>query len=222
MPSHKHQGCGPGRDWNKFELDVVLGLICKDEHLNSSIADFAMMVNESINGGGNNTAYKKAITVKEVQDVLMYIETKKKGALDFVQRQPRPHVMTRTKRRMFERNLPFTGSKKEWVAGRRDEVMAARKSQEHRRRDGGRWRAHTNRGGAWFNKASSGAQSGSARPFLARNGMPGNPLLVHFSDPSVSYSWNNRPAGGGPTLYGPCKSSLSLTIMVGIVDISIP
>lgn len=119
---------GRGHHWTKFELDIVLGLICKGEHLKCPPLIFATKLNEALNGKGNRVDYDADIPVDDVRDLLADIEAQKKGALAFIERQPRPHVMTRTKKRAFERNLPFTGSKEEWVTGRRDQVAAMKET----------------------------------------------------------------------------------------------
>lgn len=127
---------GRGHHWTKFELDIVLGLICKGDHLKCSTLAFATKLNEALNGSKDHVDYDADIAVEDVRDLLADIETQKKAALAFIERQPRPHVMTRTKKRAFERNIPFTGSKKEWVAGRGDQVAAAKELEETRRFDG--------------------------------------------------------------------------------------
>ncbi|KAI0128416.1 hypothetical protein BJ170DRAFT_682209 [Xylariales sp. AK1849] len=120
MPSSK-RGPTKAHEWTPFELNIVLALICKGEHTRLNSLQFATKVNEALNGNSVG-AYDNDIPVGDVEDLLRAVEKNKKGALAFIERQPHPHVLTRTKRRVFERNLPFDGSLAEWVGGRREEV----------------------------------------------------------------------------------------------------
>ncbi|KAH8203350.1 hypothetical protein TruAng_002445 [Truncatella angustata] len=126
-----YRGSSRGHRWTKFELDIVLSLICKLEHLTSLPLTFTTKLNEALNGTGNHIAYDDDIPVDDVRALLTHIEKEKKGPLAFIERQPAPHRITRMKKRVFERNISFTGSQTEWIAGRRDEV-AAKKQQDLR------------------------------------------------------------------------------------------
>ncbi|KAI1877989.1 uncharacterized protein JN550_000171 [Neoarthrinium moseri] len=122
-----------GHQWTHFELNAVLALICKRDHLRLSPLDFTTKLNETLNGEGgglSRSAYDRDIPVADVKALLHHIKTEKKGALAFIERQPAPHVLTRAKKRAFERSMAFDGSKEEWETGRKEQVMAKKEARQ--------------------------------------------------------------------------------------------
>ncbi|KAK9414154.1 hypothetical protein SUNI508_02253 [Seiridium unicorne] len=192
---------GRGHRWTKFELDIVLGLICKGKHLSCRPITFTTLLNQALNGSRDGLDYDKDIAVEDVCDLLAHIEREKKGSLAFVERQPRPLVMTRTKKRVFERNLPFTGSLEEWAAGRKDEV-AAKKERDQRMRDAGLQTTFRNAQGVqierWVpaNGQQSTAQQGKTDTWMAGDSFSGRANEQH-----LPFGWNNQGNVGTPTPY---------------------
>ncbi|CAJ2506170.1 Uu.00g003000.m01.CDS01 [Anthostomella pinea] len=153
-PQQEHQQQKPKRrkqrTWNDFELTTALALICKGEHKappsqyrkrrytghtngdgsNDMIFSFATKLNEALNGAepGN---YDRDIPVRDVRELLGALGRHRKGAMSFLERQGTPMVLTRTKKRVFMRELGFDGSMEEWVVGQRREMVA--KERETRR-----------------------------------------------------------------------------------------
>ncbi|ETS80485.1 hypothetical protein PFICI_08014 [Pestalotiopsis fici W106-1] len=130
MSSPPYQRRGRGRHWTNFELDAVLALICKGHHLKGSSLGFATKLNEALNGRGNKSRYDQDIPVDDVRDLLADLEKHHKAALDFIERQPWPHVITRKKKLVFLRSLDFGGSKDEFLDERCDEWLDARRDGE--------------------------------------------------------------------------------------------
>ncbi|KAK3357723.1 hypothetical protein B0T25DRAFT_604689, partial [Lasiosphaeria hispida] len=118
--------------WSDYEMQTVLALICKGVHLQpGGTLTFATQLNEALNGNKGN-CLDNDIDLQDVETLLNWVYQKKRGALKFIERQ-KPQRLTRLATRVFSRNLPFDGSKKEWlVEGRRDQE-AAERSEKFRR-----------------------------------------------------------------------------------------
>ncbi|KAI1085770.1 hypothetical protein F5B20DRAFT_16941 [Whalleya microplaca] len=111
--------------WTQFELDAVLALICKRAHLPPRRAPLhmAQRLNEVL-----GSTSRSVITTKDVKDLLATLRRDHKAAFAYIERQGPPYVLTRAKRRVFERGLDFDGSVAEWRGGRREEE--ARRKEE--------------------------------------------------------------------------------------------
>ncbi|KAK7924138.1 hypothetical protein PG985_006192 [Apiospora marii] len=120
-----HDPSDDRRYWNPYEMQVVCALVCKGAHLKGSLS-FATKLNTILNGSGS---YKDDIDIEDIEELLGRIETEKKGALAFIERQGHSRI-TRTQRRVFERNLGFDGTLAEWQEGRKEEVVQARQDRE--------------------------------------------------------------------------------------------
>ncbi len=68
---------GTMRRWTNFELDTVLALVCKGDHLQGHMI-LATKLNEALNGTHGN--FHRDIPVAEVKKLLAYLETEKKYA----------------------------------------------------------------------------------------------------------------------------------------------
>ncbi|KAK7940848.1 uncharacterized protein PG986_013235 [Apiospora aurea] len=113
------------RYWNAYELQAVCALACKGAHLKGSLS-FATKLNTTLNGSGS---YENDIDIEDIEELLGKIEKNKKAALAFIERQGTSRI-TRTQRRVFERNLGFDGTLAEWEGGRREKVMQARQARQ--------------------------------------------------------------------------------------------
>jgi hypothetical protein len=200
-----------GHHWTKIELDIVLGLVCKGRHLQLSTLEFATKLNEALNGSKSRTAYDNDIPVEDVRGLLAHIETEKKGSLAFIERQPHPHVMTRTKKRMFERNIPFTGSKQEWAAARKDKVKAM-KERDKMMRNAGLENTSTSARGV----QSKGWAPGGGQLPINLQGHPNSWMAGdHFPHPSngqqTPFGWNHQGHAGLPTPQGQCELSYGIS-----------
>ncbi|KAK8055847.1 hypothetical protein PG993_001074 [Apiospora rasikravindrae] len=118
-----------GRDvpryWNPYELQAVCALVCKGAHL-KGLLSFATKLNQTLNGSGS---YADDIDIEDIEELLEKIEKNKKAALAFIERQGTSRI-TRTQRRVFERNLGFDGTMVEWEGGRKEKVMQARQARQ--------------------------------------------------------------------------------------------
>ncbi|KAK7970269.1 hypothetical protein PG996_001297 [Apiospora saccharicola] len=115
------------RHWNSYEMQAACALVCKGAHL-KGLMSFATKLNMILNKNGK---YEDDIDIDDIEELLERIETKKKGALAFIERQGHSRI-TRTQRRVFERNLGFDGTLFEWEGGRKEKVMQARQDREAR------------------------------------------------------------------------------------------
>ncbi|KAI0512651.1 hypothetical protein F5B22DRAFT_648501 [Xylaria bambusicola] len=115
------------REWSQYELDTVLSLICKYEHLASQkekgkkqrsphakrrggrqseddVSDwafsFATKLNEALHGMHN---YKDDIPLADVRELVDFIEIKNKAVMDYIKRQSTPFRVTRAKKFAFLR-----------------------------------------------------------------------------------------------------------------------
>ncbi|KAK8088637.1 hypothetical protein PG997_003598 [Apiospora hydei] len=123
------------RYWNAYELQAVCALVCKGAHLKGSLS-FATKLNTTLNGSGS---YENDIDIEDIEELLGKIEKNKKAALAFallpltsfakIERQGTSRI-TRTQRRVFERNLGFDGTLAEWEGGRKQKVMQARQARQ--------------------------------------------------------------------------------------------
>lgn len=109
------------REWTPFEMTTVLSLLCKGVHRTAGGAlTFATELNEALNPGGpSRAAYARDVPVADVEALLGRLAVEKKAALAFIERTP-PLKITRAKRRVFERDIGFDGSLREWNDGRRE------------------------------------------------------------------------------------------------------
>ncbi|KAI0194175.1 hypothetical protein F4808DRAFT_464587 [Astrocystis sublimbata] len=109
------------RKWSQFELETVCALICKHEHLritskgrsrrasmgsNNSDEDrvtrFASKLNRALRDGKGHRSDIPLIDVCELMD---FIETKHRGFVGYISRQPPPFIITRSKKFAFQRIL---------------------------------------------------------------------------------------------------------------------
>lgn len=95
-------------DFNQFELDTILSLICKNEHLNGGGDGlyFATRVNEALNPNrrkGRYDNFDKDIDKDEIIRKLEEILTTKNLALKAISKHF-PHRITRSQKLMFLRN----------------------------------------------------------------------------------------------------------------------
>jgi hypothetical protein len=128
----RQQPPSEAREWTDFEINIVLALICKGDHLTNSIFDFTTKVNEALNGKRPGD-YADDIPVADVQRLMSVMEKNKKAAFAFIERQPRPKVLTRAKKRVFQRDIPFDGSLREWHQdGRKERFERARQPAQPR------------------------------------------------------------------------------------------
>ncbi|KAI0024819.1 hypothetical protein F4780DRAFT_478607 [Xylariomycetidae sp. FL0641] len=100
-----------------------------DEEEESEILDprdpiipFAKKLNQAINGAGK--AFNRDIPLHDVRSMLATVYNNRKAALCFIDRQPGAGIITRAKKRVFQRALGFDGSLAEWTAGGRREKVA--------------------------------------------------------------------------------------------------
>jgi hypothetical protein len=70
-------------EWTDFEMQAVLALLCKGVHLRPGGAlTFATALNEALNGPtGSRNSMDDDVDVGDVEDLLAWIYTDKKGAL---------------------------------------------------------------------------------------------------------------------------------------------
>ncbi|ORY69867.1 uncharacterized protein BCR38DRAFT_405534 [Pseudomassariella vexata] len=125
--------------WTDFELNTVLALICKDEHLRNT---------STIPAAAPSSSFR------DVKELLSRLERDKRGAFFFIERQRRPQRITRTKRLVFQRNLNFNGTREEWeVEGRQEALVAQKAVGVH----GGRESTFTNLDGVQIQRSEPGA-----------------------------------------------------------------
>ncbi|KAI0013735.1 hypothetical protein F4779DRAFT_613467 [Xylariaceae sp. FL0662B] len=117
------------RQLTPFELNVVLALICKGDHVGYQSKRKAANMAHRLNAVLNFKDVENQLSGTDVSDLLTSLQRERKGAFAFLNRQSAPHRLTRLKRQVFERGLDFDGSLKEWTVGRRKEREAKRKAE---------------------------------------------------------------------------------------------
>ncbi|KAI1333807.1 hypothetical protein F5Y15DRAFT_421517 [Xylariaceae sp. FL0016] len=131
------------RRWTKFELNAVLALICKGEHLEKlrprgrhgiqgrgdQLMSFTSQLNEALHGDSGR--YEKDIQLRDVSELMAFLAEHRKGAFQYIDRQGPPYRLTRAKKMIFARELDFDGSLEEWMHGGRRE-KAAQETKELR------------------------------------------------------------------------------------------
>lgn len=112
------------REWTKFEMRVVLSLLCRHVDPRDTIG-FATELNKALNG----KSYKDDIPVDDVRAMLDKLSREKKGVLAFIERQP-TQTITRLQSRIFQKRMVADGSLREWVLeGRRDRLRNGEKDR---------------------------------------------------------------------------------------------
>jgi len=120
----------PSRRWTAFEIDTFLALVSRGAHRVSRAQDksIAMLhLTEQLNGAVHtpraaDDSHPDDRDTDEVARLFRLVRDEKKAALAFLDRSF-PSRLTRTKRRVFERNIGFLGDADEWEA-RKDREKA--------------------------------------------------------------------------------------------------
>lgn len=182
-----HRNAGHGHKWTSFEMTAVLGMICRNEHNTLSTTAFAAALNEALGCGHEND-----ISTDDVGELLSRIQVDKKAAMAFVERQPRPQVLTRAKKRAFERSIPFDGSMMEWLLeGRKNWIVgdSRRTAQETKNAmpRGGIVTTPQPKVGREATVSGAGVVRATSRDPL-RQGLPQKPLLGNAYASADGYS----------------------------------
>ncbi|KAI5926368.1 hypothetical protein F4810DRAFT_532550 [Camillea tinctor] len=119
------------REWSERELYAVFSLICHREHLQkkrgkNDWASFAKKLNDLLSY--HDYAGTSPITAEDAEEVIRKLYISRKHAMEFIERQPPPFVPTKKKYLVFRREIPFNGSKEEWIIqGRKQKAAEARR-----------------------------------------------------------------------------------------------
>ena len=124
------QGDHPSRPWTTFEVDTLLGFICRGEHRVGRWQErtrVMRLLTQGLNRAVNRPRdvrdrHPDDRTLREVNALFCALGTQKKAALNLINRSF-PSRLTRTKKRVFERNIGFVGNTLEWLS-RRDKEQA--------------------------------------------------------------------------------------------------
>ncbi len=109
-----------GHEWTEFEMNTLLALICKRVHkTEGGFLTLTSQLNEALNPGSGR--YQHDIEFEEVRDMVVRLTKQKKAAFAFIDRQPLSRL-TRIQKRVFARDLPFTGTLTEWETEGRKEA----------------------------------------------------------------------------------------------------
>ncbi|KAJ8115575.1 hypothetical protein ONZ43_g4639 [Nemania bipapillata] len=142
------------REWTRFELDMVLALVCQHEHrgvywekpkepsrrrrgkgsqgqgghatsvyTEDRALRFARVLNNAL---GGIRRFERDIPARDVRELMGFMESEHKTVLEYIERQPAPFRVTRSKKHAFQRvcnnfNIAFP----RWVIARRERLRGA-------------------------------------------------------------------------------------------------
>jgi hypothetical protein len=132
--SNTQRNSGADREWTNFEMTAVMGMLCRDEHNTLDSMAFTTKLNQALKRTGGHSD-QDTISDLDAEQLLSRLRDEKKAAMAFLDRQNKPEILTRAKRLVLQRSIPFTGTKTEWIAEERHDKVQAMKEKMAKKRE---------------------------------------------------------------------------------------